>query len=48
MGCAGGQGYLLARPMSAHDVGSMLERQPQMRINDVPPQAAVTRTGVLH
>ena len=48
MGCAGGQGYLLARPMTAHDVGLMLERQQLTRINDVPAEAAVARTGVLH
>ena len=48
MGCAGGQGYLLARPMSPQDAGLMLERLPLTRINDVPAQASVTRTGVLH
>ena len=48
MGCTGGQGYLLARPMSPQDAGSMLERQQMTRINDVPAQASVTRTGVLH
>ncbi len=48
MGCAGGQGYLLARPMSPQDAGSMLERQQLTRIAEGPAVAAVARTGVWH